>query len=240
MSQTLLLQVSVGNTYGYVYRKEDSPQAQAAAKEFENVCMPSVRKYCEKHGYDYQLITEYPTDIDILFCNKSTKGTDYDYSGGGKNKCSTLIRYLNMDQDYDQIVTLDNDIWIPDWAQPLPEIKGHMAVQDRGKVWNAPHHGKFVNGGVQMVDRKTGKSLKEFVLDKCKKKIVPSPHTDQAYMNEWRSQNPLQSHVIDDKWNWMVDCHGRRFEYKDCNFVHYAGWGGRGIFVDDLAMGVIK
>ena len=36
MSQTLLLQVSVGNTYGYVYRKEDSPQAQAAAKEFEN------------------------------------------------------------------------------------------------------------------------------------------------------------------------------------------------------------
>ena len=73
MSQTLLLQVSVGNTYGYVYRKEDSPQALAAAKEFENACMPSVRRYCEKHGYDYQLITEYPTDIDILFFNKSTK-----------------------------------------------------------------------------------------------------------------------------------------------------------------------
>ena len=86
MSQTLLLQVSVGNTYGYVYRKEESPQALAAAKEFENACMPSVRRYCEKHGYDYQLITEYPTDIDILFFNKSTKGTDYDYSGGGKNK----------------------------------------------------------------------------------------------------------------------------------------------------------
>lgn len=241
MSSTLIIQVSVGNTYGYVYRKEDSPQAKAAAREFESVCMPTVKRYCEKYGYDYELITEYPTEVDIHFFNKNTKDLHHDYSDGGKNKCSTLIRYLSMDRDYDNIVIIDNDVWIPEWAEPLPEIRGHMGVQDKGKVWNnVPHHGKFVNGGMQMVDREAGRSLKEFVKQKCINKVLPPIHTDQAYMNEWRSQNPKISHVIDEKWNFMVATHGRTFDYSKYNFIHYAGWDGRRIFIEDLEQGIIK
>jgi len=239
MSQTLLLQVSVGNTHGYVY--DGIAAAKEAGSLFDKICVPTVKKYAKANGYDYRMITEYPKDIDITYFNRNTKKIDHDYSQGGKNKCSTLIRYLELNQeDYDYIVTIDCDVYIPEWAEPLPDISGHMGVQDKGKVWNIPHHGKFVNGGVQMVDRLTGFSLSQFVRDKVKNKIMPQMHTDQAFMNEWRSQNPIHSHVIDEKWNYMVGCHGRRFEYSDVNFIHYAGGSGRGIFLEDLNMGVIK
>ena len=239
MSQTLLLQVSVGNTHGYVY--DGIAAAKEAGSLFDKICVPTVEKYAKANGYDYRMITEYPKDIDITYFNRNTKKIDHDYSQGGKNKCSTLIRYLELNQeDYDYIVTIDCDVYIPEWAEPLPDISGHMGVQDKGKVWNIPYHGKFVNGGVQMVDRLTGSSLSQFVRDKVKNKIMPQMHTDQAFMNEWRSQNPIHSHVIDKKWNYMVGCHDRRFEYSDVNFIHYAGGDGREIFLQDLNMGVIK
>lgn len=241
MLKTLITQTSVGNTYGYIYRPDQSPRAADAAALFEKYCIPSVKEYCLKHKYDYKMITEYPTDIDILFFNKSTKGKDYDYSKGGKNKCSTLIRYLNMGlEEYDQIVILDNDIWIPKWAQPLPEINGHHGAPDLGKDWNHPHFIKFVNGGVQMVNKQAGKSLRDFVRYKCEHKILPPVHTDQSYMNEWRSKNPAISYMLDKKWNFMVGCYPRTEDYSKYNFIHYAGWDGRSMLVEDVKKGIIK
>jgi len=65
-------------------------------------------------------------------------------------------------------------------------------------------------------------------------------HTDQAYMNEWRSLNPQISHVLDEKWNFMVGCHDRTSDYSKCNFVHYAGGSARSIFLEDVKKGIIK
>ena len=241
MSKSIIIQVSVGNTYGYVYRPDQSPMARVAASLFEEHCITSVRRYCEKYNYSYKMITEYPTDVDILFFNKSTKGKDYDYSQGGKNKCSTLIRYLNMHQEeYDNVIVLDNDIWIPEWAEPLPEINGHHGVADIGKNWSAPHFIKFVNGGVQMVNKQAAKSLQEFVKDKCKRKILPAVHTDQAYMNEWRSLNPTLSFMLNKKWNFMVGCYPRTEDYTKYNFIHYAGWDARSILIEDVKKGIVK
>ena len=71
--KTLIIQVKVGNTFGYVYDPRNSPYAAKAAETMESVCVPTVKRYCEKYGYDYKMITEYPTDIDIHFFNKNTK-----------------------------------------------------------------------------------------------------------------------------------------------------------------------
>lgn len=246
MQKTLVIQVEVGGVGGYVYRSDQSPKSKEASKLFEKLT-PTVERYCQKHDYDYKKIIEYPKDIDILFFNKSTKGKEYDYSVGGKNKCSTLIRYLNMyDDNYDRIVTLDNDIWIPEWAEPLPEVEGHHGVQDLGKPFNEFKQyykvpfGKFINGGVQMVSKQAGKSLKEFVTNKCNKKQMPIIHTDQAYMNEWRSKNLSLSYVLDKKWNYMVDCFPKINNYERYNFIHYAGWNGRSFLIEDFKAGIIK
>ena len=246
MQKTLIVQVEVGGVGGYVYRSDQSPKAFTASKLFSKLT-PTVERYCKNNGYDYKKVTNYPDDIDILFFNKSTKGKDYDYSVGGKNKCSTLIRYLNMfDEKYDRIVTLDNDVWIPEWAEPLPEAEGHHGVEDVGKpfaqfkqYYNLPFQ-KFINGGVQIVNKQAGKSLKEFVINKCNKKELPIIHTDQAYMNEWRSKNISLCYTLNRKWNYMVDCYPKIEDYTKYNFIHYAGWNGRSFLIEDYNQGLIK
>ena len=249
MQKTLIIQVSVGNTLGYIYRYQESPSALEASKLMGPHLMPTVKRYCKKYGYDYKLINEYPKDLDITYFNKNTKPQNYDYSKSGKNKCSTLIRYLNMyDEKYDRIVVLDNDIWIPKWAEPLPEINGHHGVEDLGKDYrgtaqqlNLPF-GKFINGGVQMVNKQAGKSLKEYVTHAIKIKMEPpgGRHTDQSYMNHWRSQNIPLAYTLPIKWNYMVDCHPRIYDYQKYNFIHYAGWEGRTFLINDFNNGIIQ
>ncbi len=246
MQKTLIIQVSVGNTLGYVYRPDVSPQAYEASKLMEPYLMPTVRRYCEKYNYDYKFISEYPKDLDITYFNKSSKGEEYDYSKGGKNKCSTLIRYLHMNDDYDRIVVLDNDIWIPEWAEELPIAEGHYGIEDLGKDYSGFNNQfnlrKFVNGGVQMVNKSAGKSLYEYIIYAIKNKANPPGglHTDQAYMNHWRSQNIPLTYMLPYKWNYMVDCHERIKDYTKYNFIHYAGWKGRGILIEDFKEGIIK
>lgn len=240
----LIVQVSVGNTQGYAY---DIPEVQPLFKKY---AMPSVERYCAKHGYDYKLVTEYPTDYDIHYFNKNTKPLDFDYSQGSKNKCATLIRYLHMDTEYDAVVTLDCDVYIPDFAEPLPVITGHMGVEDTGKDWGAyksqvrcPQN-KFINGGVQMVDKETGKMLSDFVKDLIVKKTPPIVvHSDQGYMNKFRSLYPERSKVLNHKWNHMMELHPHDYSslvpYKGLNFLHYAGGRARTMFINDVKRGLV-
>jgi len=242
----LILQVAVGNTQGYVY---DNPKVQPL---FKKHAMPSVVRYCKKWGYDYKLITEYPLEYDIHYFNNNTKPLDYDYSEGSKNKCATLIRYLHMDQpDYDAVVTLDCDIHIPETASPLPEIKGHMGVEDTGKPWTEYKkavplpNDTFINGGVQMVDKETGKMLCDFVKDLVIRKVPPIViHSDQGYMNKFRSLNPKRSYILHHKWNHMMELHQHDYTslapYSGFNFLHYAGARARDLYINDVKRGLLQ
>jgi len=201
--KTIVFQVKVGNASGYVYNDSE------ALDLFDEYLVPTVKRYCEKNGYDYLKIDKYPEGHNCRWFNYNTKSEDYDYSKGGKNKSATLVRYLSMNLDYDRIVSLDNDIWIPKHAEPLPEVFGHCAVQDRGKSWETFRkqtklpNDIFVNGGVQMVNRKAGQSLYRYIADICKNQTPPinGYHSDQSYMNYWRSQNKSLSFVLPEKWN---------------------------------------
>tara|TARA_Y100001937_G_scaffold4353_1_gene5665 strand:+ start:4502 stop:5239 length:738 start_codon:yes stop_codon:yes gene_type:complete len=238
MQKTLIIQVEVGNTPGYIYGGDNAIAATESAEIMRSRLIPTVKRYCETYGYDYKQITEYPKDLDITYFNYSSKGEDYDFSKGGKNKCSTLIRYLAMgDDDYDRIVVLDNDIWITPWADPLPDVKGHHGVEDLGKDYsrtasqmNLPF-GKFINGGVQMVDKEAGKSLNRYITEAIKNKTPPpgGRHTDQSYMNHWRAQNISLAYTLPFKWNFMVGFHKESFE--SASFVHFAGGQGRTLLV---------
>ena len=240
----LVLQVKIGIA-GYVYGSPEAPDL------FEKHLMPTVVRYCKKHGYDYKLVEEYPNDHDLLWFNFSSKPIDHDYSAGGKNKSSTLVRYLNMhNSEYDAIVSLDCDVYISPDAEPLPKIDGHMAVKDLGKSWetfrkNIPlPHDTFVNAGVQMVSRDTSKHIYDYFAYVAKNKVQPIDgyHSDQSYMNYFRSQHPEDSKLLDYKWNYMVGCHKRNDEinpFKGQNFVHYAGQATRSTLINDIKNGII-
>jgi hypothetical protein len=236
-----VIQVKIG-TASYAY---NSPKV---GDHFEQHLMPTVRRYCDKYGYDYTLITDYPKDRDLLWFNKNTKPSNYDYSVGGKQKASTLVRYLNMfDDEYDAIVTLDNDIYVPENAEPLPVIKGHMAIQDLGKEWglirgkyNLPSD-IFVNGGVQMVNQEAGKRIYDYFCNVVDNRIEPIAgyHSDQGYMNHFRSLNHDVCHLLDFKWNYMVGCHSEELRFRGNNFIHYAGNAERKMFYSDLERGLL-
>lgn len=237
--KVLILQVSIG-TSGYVY------STPGAAADFDRYLIPTVIRYCDKYGYDYQMIKEYPCDLSWF--NRSTKPGNFDYSKSGKQKASTLVRYLHMHQpEYDAIVSLDNDIYIPSDAEPLPEIQGHMAVPDLGKTWEGFRkkvklpNDIFVNAGVQMVDRVTGTQLYSYFKSIVKNKTPPifGYHSDQGYMNYFRACNLEISHTLGYEWNYMTSCHKpRNIEGK--NFVHYAGVEAREYFYEDLKSGELK
>ena len=231
---------------GYAYNKGE------VTNLFEKYCMPSVKRYCEKHGYDYKLITEYPKDHNPRWFNFNTKPDSFDYRQGGKQKATTLVRYLNMyNENYDNIISLDCDIYIPETAQPLPEIKGHVGIRDLGKSWDSFRKAyplpqdTFVNGGVQMVNKKSGKKLYDFMVVVVDNQIKPPMDykSDQSYMNYWRSQNSEESFLLGTEWNYMVGSHipgYNKKDYKNQNFIHYAGGVGRSELVNDIKSGIIK
>ena len=72
MQKTLIIQVEVGNTPGYIYGGNLTPNAVEGAKIMNSLLVPTVKRYCKKFGYHYKKITEYPKDLDITYFNKSS------------------------------------------------------------------------------------------------------------------------------------------------------------------------
>ena len=216
--KVLIFQVMIGDGgYGY---------GDNLSQHFEKHLMPSVRRYCKKHGYNYKLITEPPKDIDISWFNNKNEE---------KDRSSTLIRYLNMDQpDYDMVVSLDCDIFIPEHAEKIPVIKGHGAVKDKGGKDRS-----FINGGVQIMDSETGTIFCNHMRNQIKnKKKVKRQKSDQQYPREWRKRNSKLAVVLDFKWNYMVAHLSKgNINYNNACFIHYAGKLGREVFKRDLERG---
>ena len=240
MKKVLVVQVSIGIS-AYVYDVTSAPD------DFDKHLVPTVKRYCEKYGYDYKRITEYPKDIDVTFFNQPGE-IDYRVPGN-KQKAATLVRYTQMYQpEYDVVVSLDNDIYIPKHAEPLPEVVGHMAVQDIGKGPDgfAAYRSKvkvpndiFVNAGVQMVDRPTGKKIYDYFKYVCDNKIpaIVGYRSDQGYMNKFRANNTEISHVLPFKWNYMSGAH-KPLLIEENNFIHYCGTG-RPNFYEHIKDGTI-
>lgn len=234
MNKILILQLSIGKS-GYDYNIPIAPDL------FDTYLVPTVKRYVEKYNYDYVRVTDYPRDIDFSFFN---------IDPSRPNKWTTLVRYLSLNKfEYDKIVILDNDIYIPEHAECLPEITGHMAVKDLGKErfykeiyskkMQLPHD-TFVNAGVQMMDRETAFSLCDYITNICEKKIPPlyGYHSDQGYMNKFRSENSEKSHLLDFKWNYMSPVQ-KDFNIGENNFIHYCGIGRKNL-LNDLRDGKIK
>ena len=115
----------------------------------------------------------------------------------------------------------------------------------KGKVSGGSMDFKGTASGLNKVDKdakKAGQSLCQYVTEAVKNKTRPigNLHTDQSFMNHWRAQNIHYAYLLPIKWNYMVDCHERTFNYKDYNFVHYAGWKGRTTLIQDYSKGIIE
>ena len=221
--KVLVFQVQIGDS-GYNY-------GRYSGLDTLKYCQPSVLRYCKKYGYDYQLIDSNPGfDIDWYY-----------HKLFPERKCSsTLIRYHLMGNDnYDAVVSLDNDVYITEHAEPLPFIEGHMGVYSYHNI-NRHNNKPFVNGGVQMVDYKTGCVIKKYFETICERKILP-PKTffsDQYFINYFRLKNPETSFVLPSKWNYIIK-DNQPLDYKAANFIHYASESGRKQLLQEIQQSVL-
>ena len=237
----LVFQVKIDRgIYGY-----DKTDLNDVSCKVEELLMPSVQKYCNRYGYDYALFRKVPKELNVEWF-KDEKYPE-------RNISSTLIRYFQMfNENYDAVVSLDNDIYITPHAEPLPNISGHMGVHDilfnnSDYLQNFPSYYKkidtsigIINGGVQMADCDTGLQIKKYIKSICENKTPPIQkyYSDQNYINYFRYKIPEKSKLLENKWNFLVS----RYKYDNLdglNFVHYSGYYGRRILYRDIQKGLI-
>ena len=223
---TLIFQIDIGE--GTQWHKESS------INTIRKVFIPSVKKYAEKYGYDYKLITE---------SEYSKQGGDFQFLFT-KEKHFSLERYFHFAQDYDNIVYIDNDVYVFVDANPLPEIKGIMNVAEpenhSSEKFRQFHPQKLIkkyfNSGVTMTQKHVAHHLQDYMQWRIKNKLKPrGKNTDNTLLNEYILKYPEFFNEISNKWNYMPfleNIQKIRNLYKELkvdkpNFFHFVGILGK-------------
>ena len=150
--KTLIIQVDIGlgTQWG------DEP----ISKFIKDNCIPSVKKYCSKYGYDHQIFTE----------------SQYEQYGGKYDFLPNILKhyafekYFHLDNEYEQTVYLDTDIYISNNAEKLPNTNGILCAEETGgaskelfiKVNNLSQSHPYYNSGVFMLDKSSGAQLQKY------------------------------------------------------------------------------
>ena len=213
----LILQIDIG--HGTQWGKE------YAIDPIRKIFIPSVKKYAKKHSYDYQLVVE---------SEYKKKGGDFLFLATPEKHFS-FERYFHFNQKYKSIVYIDNDVYISNNAEPLPEINGLMnAPEPEGNAskifrecYNQPVNKNYYNSGVTFVDNKTAKNLQNYMLYRMKNKIrAKGKNSDNMMLNEYILENPSIFYELSNKWNYMPFLENST-RIKKANFLHFVGIPGK-------------
>ena len=188
-------------------------------------CIPSVRKYSQKHGYDYLLIKHSIYEKEIgKFDFLPTKLKHYAFE-----------RYYHLSNEYDATVYLDNDIYIFEDSATLPDIRGIMcALEPDGnssKIFrdsnNLSSDYPYYNSGVIMGDKIALSHLADYMLNRMRNYIkAKGKNTDNMMLNEYLLDHKPIFSKLDNTWNYMPFLpNSVKLDKK--NFFHFVGIHGK-------------
>ena len=191
-----------------------------------NVCIPSVKKYCDKFNYNYVLITK---------SKYKEKFGDYNFFDK-KLKHFAFERYFYL-MNYDFPVYLDNDIYIFNEANPLPEINGIMCSQEpeskSSRIFrqcnNISSNTPYYNSGVIMCDKANAENICNYMEYRVANKIhAKGKNTDNMMLNEYlnESKGSINFNLLDSSWNFMPFLGDMKKNIMP-NFYHFVGSGGK-------------
>ena len=215
--KTLIIQVDIN--YGTQWGDKNT------VKFLRTHCIPSVQSYCRKNNYEYTLIknSKYEKDIGKF---------DFFYT---KLKHYAFERYYYFNNDYEQTVYIDNDVFIFNEAEALPNITGLMSVKEPDgnsskifrEVNNLESHHPYYNSGVIMTDHLTSSHLANYMLSRLENYIrAKGKNTDNMMLNEYILENQNNFTRLDDKWNYMPFLPNAKIIHKP-NFFHFVGVQGK-------------
>jgi len=198
-----------------------------ARSVIRDICIPSVKSYANKFGYDYELLTSstYKEKIGSFdFLMKESKHYAFE-------------RYLHLDSAYDYLVYIDNDIYISESAERLPDIHGLMATAEPGntnsknmfvQLNNLNPSTHYINSGMFMADKDSAKQLGDYMIYRAKNYLrAKGKSTDNMMFNEYiiSDLNPTFSE-LGEKWNYMPMLPGSTVGLS-ANFMHLVGIDGK-------------
>ena len=194
-------------------------------KFIRQICIPSVQRYCQKYGYEYQLITESKYEKEIgKFDFLATKLKHYSFE-----------RYFHFHNPDKSTIYIDNDIYIFNEADPLPPIKGLMNVREpegnSSKIFrevnNLPPDIPYYNSGVIMADKDNSKKLSEYMINRLLTyKRAKGKNTDNMMLNEYLIENEIEFNELGCEWNYMPFLPNSEKTTKP-NFFHFVGTEGK-------------
>lgn len=212
----LIIQIDIGP--GTQWDSENS------INPIRNLFMPSVKKYAQKHNYEYKLVTKSSYSDDFKFDFLSNKIKHFSFE-----------RYFHFNNNYKFTVYIDNDVYIYDHAQTLPTISGLMnAAEPEGnsskifrEVNNLDNKKKYFNSGVTMCDAITAKKLSTYMMNRLKSyERAKGKNTDNMMLNEFILDNEDIFYELETKWNYMPFLpNSEKVEFP--NFFHFVGIHGK-------------
>ena len=218
--KTLIYQNNIGNNltqWGI---------SDLSANFIREVCVPSVKRYASKHGYDYK---SYTKNISPNF------GKNFLLSEGTYISCN---KYFYSDyEDYDQIAYIDNDIYIFDNAEKLPKVNTLSAVPEPkesechknfSKQFSLKPNIKYVSSGVIIFTKDIGKKIKKYFGLRFKEQRKGKwKNTDNGIFNESiYIDKEFEINFLNKKWNYMPHLCNEIDETKP-NFLHFIGGPGK-------------
>jgi hypothetical protein len=231
-NKVLVLQTKIGTAD---FNNIQSPVMKDYFEFEQKVCIPSVKHWANKCGYDYKMITTSSINDDTFFHNIPHK------------YASERLMHLSQDE-YDYIVYLDTDVFVAKHSPSFPLIPGLSSptrdfnIDFFNKIYpDIPYTGqKHLNSGVFSVDKETGKKITKYFKDRLESGDNRNvEYADQDILNVWQFNNGINR--LDRKWNYLLlhfhmlninNCFEPKSnemtsqnydELKKANFVHFVG-----------------
>ena len=180
-------------------------------------CIPSVRRYADRHGYSY--ILHRPDTPHFDFPPHKEGGTTHHQFNAAFERFYAMNGLVHL---YERFIYLDVDVYIKPNAPAMPYEKGVWAFHEwqRGYEYNlrrgfsdVPDKHQF-NNGVLVMDPKGVKSVYDYL---CNTKPDSRCMGSQDYFRLWSAKNKVQQ--MDGVWNHIT----YYMSSRDGHFIHYAG-----------------
>ena len=228
--KTLVIQANIksGSESGTIFWKNEEQQEKNLTHAIvENVCIPSVKAWALRNGYDYRLLTK-------------ASGFKF-FDQPGMPWQDTVGEYLlHMHQeDYDRVIKIDNDFYATDDAPEFPEVNGICGVAFPSRmIMRSDAFGTddyipafdLVNkhatqGGLLAASKDAGKQLVNYFKLRIKedRKISdPRIRNDEGLLYEFYQETDVARDHLPTEWNhcmWYTYDHDTIPPY----FVHFNG-----------------
>lgn len=203
-----------------------------------DTCMPSIRNYSERHGYDYKVCVDIPEIIENM--PLATSNPAY------MNMRLGFIRYLQLKEyeNYDYIVLYDADVLMMNNAPEQPLLPGvttrHIDYYRIHEI-DCLNRRILSNAGWYIFDKFAAKTMYEWVLKRIPIIIKEAEEAIIPYYfhDEYELAKMMDCHLdiphndVGDKWNHCQSLH-IAFPYVPPKFAYHFVGGLKKLRYDSL------